>query len=256
MDEGFDAWLGALEGRHLADLSFAEVRRGLEALSRRYVARNPAGEAPLARAALDGRGKRAAFALFYGPLHYLVVRHVVGALGLEALPLEQVVDLGCGTGAAGAAWARSSKGRPPRLLGIEANAWAAAEARFGWRTLGLEGRVDVRDAHGIRLPGGRAGIVLGYVVNELDPPRRDTLLGKLLDAGRAGAVILIVEPIARPVTRAWWGPWAEAFIQAGGRSDEWRFRVRLPDLLARLAHAAGLDHRELTARTLCLPARA
>jgi hypothetical protein len=255
MDDGLDAWLGALEERHLADLSFAEVRRGLEALSRRYVARSPAGEAPLARAALDGRGKRAAFALFYGPLHYLVVRHVVGALGLDALPLEQVVDLGCGTGAAGAAWARTSKGRP-RLLGIEANPWAAAEARFGWRTLGLEGRVDVRDALGVRLPQERAGIVLGYVVNELDPSRRDTLLGWLLDAARAGAAILIVEPIARPVTRAWWGPWAEAFTAAGGRSDEWRFPVTLPDLLARLAHAARLDHRELTARTLCLPARA
>src|SRR5688572_32288957 len=33
--------------------------------------------------ALDTAGKRAAFALFYAPLHFLTVRHVVSALGAD-----------------------------------------------------------------------------------------------------------------------------------------------------------------------------
>ncbi|HEX2341333.1 MAG TPA: hypothetical protein VHI98_12715, partial [Vicinamibacterales bacterium] len=63
-----DQWMRALEARHLIDLQFAEVARALRALSSAYVQRRAA----LATgAALDGAGKRAAFALFYGPLHFL-----------------------------------------------------------------------------------------------------------------------------------------------------------------------------------------
>jgi hypothetical protein len=40
----------------------------------------------------------------------------------------------------------------------------------------------------------------------------------------------------------------------GGRADEWRFRVELPERLALMDRAAGLDHRELTGRSLWLPA--
>jgi hypothetical protein len=38
--------------------------------------------------------------------------------------------------------------------------------------------------------------------------------------------------------------------QAGGRADEWRFPATLPESVARLGRAAGLDYRELTARSL------
>jgi hypothetical protein len=48
--------------------------------------------------------------------------------------------------------------------------------------------------------------------------------------------------------------WRAAFEAEGGRSDAWRFPAELPETLARLDHAAGLDHRELTARSLWLPA--
>ncbi|MBA3888795.1 MAG: hypothetical protein H0X67_24180, partial [Acidobacteria bacterium] len=59
------AWLEALEGRHLSDLTPAEVARALRALSSCYVERR----SKLARGgALDSAGKRAAFALFYAPL--------------------------------------------------------------------------------------------------------------------------------------------------------------------------------------------
>jgi len=247
-DPAFAGWLRALEERHLSDLRFAEVRRGVEALSRRYVERRHAGSTSLGRGALDGRGKRAAFALFYGPLHYLVVRHIVDALGLAALPFERIVDLGCGTGAAAAAWAHGAGARPS-IVGVEAHAWAVSEARSCWRSFGLAGRVRVGDLLGFRLPGRGAGILAAFVVNELEAQARDELLERLRGAGRRGAAILVVEPIARAVA-PWWDRWAEAFRGLGGRADEWRFPGALPDLVARLDRAAGLDHRELTARTL------
>ncbi|MBI3490996.1 MAG: hypothetical protein HY047_04275, partial [Acidobacteria bacterium] len=76
MDD-FDAWMAALEARHLAELTFSEVSRALRALSSTYVERRAKLEEG---AALDGAGKRAAFALFYGPLHYRLLRHIVRAL--------------------------------------------------------------------------------------------------------------------------------------------------------------------------------
>ena len=47
-----------------------------------------------------------------------------------------------------------------------------------------------------------------------------------------------------------WGEWERAFQPSGGRTTEWRFRVELPPLLRDLDKSSGLDHRELTARTL------
>jgi hypothetical protein len=63
--------------------------------------------------------------------------------------------------------------------------------------------------------------------------------------------VLIVEPIARAVA-PWWGEWSRRVTSLGGRADEWRFRIPLPAVVAKLDRAAGLDHREITARTLWL----
>jgi len=41
----------------------------------------------------------------------------------------------------------------------------------------------------------------------------------------------------------------------GGGKDEWRFPIELPGITGRLGRAAGLDHRELTARSLYLGIR-
>src|SRR4029077_19926812 len=90
-------WFEALESRHLSRLTFAEVRRGLQALSALYVDR---GRRLGAGAALEGAGKRAAFALFYTPLHFLLTRSVVRALGAQVSGPRNILDLGCGTGAA------------------------------------------------------------------------------------------------------------------------------------------------------------
>jgi hypothetical protein len=37
---------------------------------------------------------------------------------------------------------------------------------------------------------------------------------------------------------------------SGGRADEWRVRTELPAIVAKLDRATGLDHREITGRSL------
>ena len=108
----------ALEARHLAELTFKEVRHGLQALSSLYVERR---ERMAGGTALDGAGKRAAFALYYGPLHFLLVREIVRALALRTP--RRILDLGCGTGTAGAAWALEAESRA-RLEGVDHSGWA------------------------------------------------------------------------------------------------------------------------------------
>jgi SAM-dependent methyltransferase len=250
MVEAFDfaGWYAKLEARHLVELTFPEVRRALQALSSLYVERrNRIGRGT----AFDGRGKRAAFALFYGPLHYLTVREIVRALGADAPPPARVVDLGCGTGTAGAAWALEAGGRSA-ILGVDASRFAVEEAAWTYRSLGLAGvarRMDLLDAE----PGASGeAVVAAYAANEMDQPRRKQLLGLLLKAHARGSRVLVVEPIARrPVP--WWDSWRDAFSAAGGRADLWRFKVPFPERLKLLDRAAGLDHRELTARSLFLP---
>jgi hypothetical protein len=241
------AWLSALEARHLADLRPAEVGRALRALSSAYVERRNR----LARgAALDGAGKRAAFALFYGPLHFLVVRAVVRALGAAAAPIDVVADLGCGTGVAGAAWALECVPRA-RVFGIERHPWAADEARWTCRTLGLDADVRCGDLARVRVPARAPAVVAAYTANELPEEARSALLRELVAAHARGTRVLIVEPIAKSAV-PWWPGWAEAARAAGGREDEWRFPGDLPGITGRLGRAAGLDHRELTARSLYL----
>jgi hypothetical protein len=77
----------------------------------------------------------------------------------------------------------------------------------------------------------------------------------LLTAADRGVRVLVVEPIARAVA-PWWDEAAAATLRAGGRADDWRIPVQLPELLRTLDKAAGLDHGELTARSLWLPGRA
>lgn len=246
-EERIAGWLAELERRQLRDLTFAEVRRGLQALSSLYVERR--GRIG-AGAALDGRGKRAAFALYYGPLHFLAVREIVRGLEAARPAPSRIIDLGCGTGVGGAAWALEAGGRPS-VEGIEHNGWAVAEARWTLERLGLKGGARRGSITRATLPRRGEAALAAYTLNELPEQERSALLQPLLDAGRAGARALVVEPIARG-TAPWWETWREAFVAAGGRADEWRFRVALPEAVRRLDRAAGLDHRELTARSLYL----
>src|SRR5262249_54036029 len=86
-----ERWLSALETRHFSELTFQEVARALRALSATYVERR---DRIRSGATLAGAGKRAAFALFYGPLHYLLVREIVRALA-DSTIAPTLVDLGC-----------------------------------------------------------------------------------------------------------------------------------------------------------------
>jgi len=249
----FDEWLRQAEQRHLADLTFSEVSSGLRALTSTYVQRRNR----LAQgAALDGTGKRAAFALFYGPLHFLLVRAIVAALPHATESTTTVLDLGCGTGAAGAAWA-SACVSPPRIVGVDRHPWALDEAARTYRDFGLTGRTIRGDIATVPLPRERTSILAAYALNELADGPRDLLMKKLLERAAAGCPVLVVEPIAGIVAR-WWEPWRARVEAQGGRADEWRFRIDLPDLVARLDRAVRLDHRELTGRSLWLarpPAR-
>jgi hypothetical protein len=71
----------------------------------------------------------------------------------------------------------------------------------------------------------------------------------LLRAHADGAFVVIIEPIARRLT-PWWRTWEAAFIEAGGRTDEWRLPAVLPRRQRDLAKAAGLNPQQLTARSL------
>jgi SAM-dependent methyltransferase len=242
----FLRWIDALGKRHLRDLTFQEVRRGVQALSAGWIRRRPTRVAD----ALSGRGKRAAFAMFYAPLHYLLVDAVLSKPGFRPSGVESVLDLGCGTGVAGAAWARTARGAV-RVQGIERHSWAGREARWTFRMLDVRGTVRTADVARIRLPGAGSGIVAAFTLNELEPDARARMKDAILGAAERGGRVLIVEPIAGAIA-PWWEDWAGEFIRLGGRSDEWRLPVDLPEPLRLMDRAAGLDHRVLTGRSLWL----
>ena len=269
-----DAWIAALEARQLADLTFAEVSRSLRALSSTYVERRSKLKEG---AALSGAGKRAAFALFYGPLHFLLVHHIVASLTKPFTTIETLLDLGCGTGAAGAGWATACV-HAPRVTGVDRHPWAVEEARLCLADLGLRATLRVDDLTHVALDGRGAinprlqrarrppshesrgarpqpdcranGILLAFAVNELaEASDRNALLSRLVDHATAGGHVLVVEPLAGFVA-PWWKDWQREFEGIGGRSDEWRFHVPLPPIVEKLDRAAGLNHRELKGRSL------
>ena len=238
-------WLTALEARHLADLRVPEVTRALRALSSAYVQRR---HKVASGATLDSAGKRAAFALFYGPLHFLTVTHVVRALGAEQPAPAAILDLGCGTGVAGAAWALAA-GSSPFITGIERHPWAVDEARWTYRSLGLRGQAKAADLARLPRVPPRGAVGAAYALNELPVEARARVEDQLVAAAAGPTRVLILEPIARSVT-PWWDVAAARIVAAGGRADEWRFDVDLPPLLQLFDKAAGLNHRELKVRTL------
>jgi hypothetical protein len=256
------AWCDALIARHTESLSRPEFLKAVRALSARYV--ESRGQLP-GRSPLDSAGKRSAFAAFYAPLHFLTVREVVRALELEMTTrLETIVDLGCGTGAAGAAWTLECPTRPA-IRGVDRNAWALTEASWNWRQLGLRGSTDRGDlvdaatrlskstSSGRRTSLDSTGVLLGWAANELGNEDRDRLRTVLNQLADAGATVLIVEPIARRAT-PWWPSWVEMFGRSSlrARTDDWKFDIDLPASLANLREAAGFSERTLSARSLAV----
>jgi hypothetical protein len=232
-----------------------EFLKAIRALSARYVERR--GTLP-DRSPLDSAGKRAAFAAFYAPLHFVTARQVLANIGAPP-GITTVVDAGCGTGVAGAAWALACT-EPPTIAGVDLNAWALDEARETWRALGLRGRASRSDfvshleqlaAKPMRgVPPFHTGIVCGWSVNELDPRNRARAAAAVDALAARGLRILIIEPISRSLV-PWWDDWASRAVSRGGRTDEWRFADVLPPFLAALSVDAGFARAELTARSLC-----
>ena len=241
-----DTYLAALEQRHLANLTRSELTRALRALSSCYVERR---DKLASGAALQTAGKRAAFALYYAPLHFVTTTEIVKAFRADA-QVTKIVDLGCGTGTAGAAWALACE-RQPSIEGIDRSAWAVQEANWTYKQLGIRGHGTRADVLTVRMPKAPDALLLAYTLNELEPDRRARLLDRVAAAARNGLAILIVEPIARR-GRDWWTEWTDRLGPAGARADEWRFPAALPARLRGIADAAGLSTVELTARTISL----
>lgn len=315
----FDAWHAGLRRRFERDLTFAEIRKGVQALSSLYVSRR--GVLPGGGVAFDGEGKRAAFALYYAPLHFITTHHVVREIEFDALPVGRLWDLGCGTGAGGAAWGaalRSSlssnepgAGRLPqagagprdpgpdpevregrraepaedapgrrtarsglRIVGVDRSGFALEEAEGTYRAFHLRAetrRIDIGDSGDespvvsirsrakaagdrMRAHGGIRGddaVLLAFTANELNEAARERLLHQLLGGEGTSRPLLVVEPITKRAA-PWWSRWERALGEEALllHSIEWRRRLELPEWIAGMDRAAGLDHSELTARVL------
>ena len=241
-------WLTSLQARHLASLTHREVVRGLRAVSSSYVERRASALA--GGRVLDGAGKRAAFALYYGPLHLLATLHVLDALGAASHCAGwPVVDVGCGTGTvgAGAALALGSTD----VHGIDVHPWALHEARHTYEALGLQGTVSRTSAGRLRRPTRPSLVVCGYVANELGDADRDHLGRTLAEAVRHGSCVLVMEPLARAAA-PWWPQWTATLTDV--RLDEWKLQVTPPDITRALGASAGLTPTQVNVRTAwCAP---
>lgn len=245
-----DAWLAATRGR-APELATRDLRKGVRALSSLYVERRRHGGAA---AAFEGSAKRAAFATFYAALHFLTAYHAAARFLARGEAPARIVDAGAGTGAAGAAVACALGGRSP-ILALERSGWALGEARHTYAAFALTARF-----RRVRLPAGlprpRRGDLLcaGWFLNECDPPVRESLLAWLEAGSRAGAGVLVLEPLAHHAA-PWWEDAASRLASAGVSSAVCKVAIRRPELVAELDRAAGLDHREVGARLLYGPIR-
>ena len=251
-DPRLTTWLVALEARHMANLTRQEFTRAVRALSARYVERR--SQLP-ERSPLDSAGKRAAFALFYAPVHLLTTREAIAQLGVRT-DLSSLVDLGCGTGVCSAAWALLHD-TPPSITGIDAHPWALDEARWNWRTLGLRGQATRGDlvaaARNLLKQSdavlARTGVIAGWSINELAKPERAQLLETIDQLLARGVALVILEPLARGVT-PWWDDWVERLGARQIASHDVKADTALPAPLDSFSDAAGFRAKPLGARVM------
>jgi len=236
-------WLEALHARHVAIYRPKEFTHALQALSARYVERRK--ELPT-RSPLDSAGKRAAFAAFYAPLHLLTIREILAEVAGDAQP-DRIADLGCGTGAAGAAWALRGDSV---VAGVDDNQWAVDESRWNFKTLGIDARVTRGNLVDV-VNGSLAvdAVVAGWAINELTKDVRNAILPKLVAFAAERGPVLIVEPLSHAAS-PWWDEWVAAFAPAQCRADEWKFRTELPPMIKDLSHRAGFRRDVLGARSI------
>ncbi|MCZ7605770.1 MAG: class I SAM-dependent methyltransferase [Planctomycetota bacterium] len=249
MTDPFENWISKLFQRWLGELTHQEIARALKALTRDYVQRRTR----LRGKALEGRGKQAAFACYYAPRHFVIVREVLKALGAAAIgetPMP-LVDLGCGSGVAGAAWALHSGGN---VVGVELDPDVAREAAFTFKDLGVRGGIVRCHIARYRWPKPPLGIVAAFTINELDERDRERLWRELERQIKGGSRLLVLEPLATGIA-PWWQEWSERVRELGGRADEWHFEIELPERVHLLGKSAGLKPEKLGARTLWVEPR-
>jgi SAM-dependent methyltransferase len=243
-----DRYLEALSSRHLRDLKFSEVTRALRSLSVGYVQKRE--ERGLARA-LDGRGKRAAFALYYGARHFLAADALIRDFNLGFAGTGRrttVLDLGCGTGVCGAAWALRSAPKA-HVVGADRSSFALHEARWTYGALRIHGDTRRSIAEGLQAVRQPDGVVMGWTLNELDSAHRADIGKALLPWVARGTRLLIVEPVSARVS-PWWAEWTAPFEGHGCSAHETKLKITLPPKIALLARSAGLGLDPLVLRVL------
>lgn len=258
--EAYDAWQAATYTRHVPPLTFTELRKGVQALSSLYVERRAGGN--LATRSIEGTGKRGALATYYAGLHFLIVHHAMRMVGLDALDgTRRVIDLGCGTGAVGAAIATALAGNDtagagdrgaaaPELLGIDRSGWALEESERTWLSFGLRGRAQRSDLPE-GFPRGARGVTFafGWSLSEFDDGARAILLRRLVGELRRGARVMIVEPLSKRIS-PFWPDWAEKLGHLGVADELIRVAIDRPPFIRDMDKAARLDHQVIGARVL------
>jgi SAM-dependent methyltransferase len=242
----------AAHARWARGLEFRELRRGAQAVSDVYVHKRKSGA--IAQRAADGRGKRAAFIVYYGGLHLLLVQH-----WMEQRPapiVERVLDHGCGPGVVGAAAARWCGGA--RLTASDRVGRHLEVASWTGRHFGLKVQTRKQNLPGaIGIPSVPSLLIFGWVLNELSDPERQSSIERMARAIRAGSGALVFAPLSLRAS-PWWPDLARSLrrVRADGLiEEEYRFQPDRPRLIADLDRATRLNHQSLGARVLYVPPR-
>ena len=254
MDRLTEAWLEALERRHLADLTMSEVARALRALSSCYVERrSKLAEGGALSSAGQARGVRALLWPAASARHARDCRRRCHLRQIRS-PTSSI---------SGAEPVPPAPPGPSRL-GVAARFAASIVIRGRSRkragptgSFSCDGRVVQASiaAHGMLQKRSAAEARPGTASSRRTPSTSSRPTASLHCCSLARR-LMRREPAFWSSSRLpggsspWWRDWQTAIERAGGRADEWRFPADLPPTQLALARAAGLDPRELTARSL------
>ena len=136
-DELFTRWLASLEARHLADFRSPRSRGRFGHCPPRMsnAARNLRPAPPSIPP-----GKRAAFALFYGPLHLLTIGHIVRCARRQTRLRHPISSTLAAVQVSAAPRGRSARAASLESPASIATRWAVEESRRTYRELGLRGQ--------------------------------------------------------------------------------------------------------------------
>ena len=245
----FTRWIAALEARHFAELTFPEVSRALRALSSTYVER---------------RQKLAEGAALVGRRQARRVRAVLRTAPPSARASHRREPSRGDANHPDAHRSRVRHGRVRR--GVGARVRAACRASSG--SIAIRGRLPRRATPTARSGSPRPSAAATSRPrprstarprfsrrsrsNELADPARDALLPRLLDRAR--------QRRSRPRRRAARRLRRALVEEVAGRVRVGRrprrrmaaARTELPPIVEKLDRAAGLNHREITGRSLWL----